>query len=167
MQAAVALSKMKRHFTGVVKTSHALFPKAFLQESLSTAPAGSRVHLSTTVEGVQLVATGYKYNRRKVLFFISTVGAGGMADGNPYIQRRADDNGNIVTRAISRPHVVSNYFERSPRVDNHNQSRQHELAMEEAWLTQDCWFRLATTLAGICVTDYWKLVKFHVSAFHP
>jgi hypothetical protein len=39
--------------------------------------------------------------------------------------------------------------------------------MEEAWLTQDCWFRLATTLAGICVTDCWKLVKFHVSAFHP
>jgi hypothetical protein len=33
--------------------------------------------------------------------FISTLGAGGMADGNPYIQRWADDNGNIVTRAIS------------------------------------------------------------------
>jgi hypothetical protein len=29
MQAAVALGKMKRHFTGVVKTSHALFSKAF------------------------------------------------------------------------------------------------------------------------------------------
>jgi hypothetical protein len=86
------------------------------------------------VEGVQLGATCYKYNRRKVLFFISTFGAGGMADGNPYIQRWADDNGNIVTRDISRPHVVSNYFERSPRVDNHNKSRQHELAMEEAWL---------------------------------
>jgi hypothetical protein len=53
------------------------------------------------VEGVQLVAKGYKYNRRKVLFFISTLGAGGMADGNPYIQRWADDNDNIVTRAIS------------------------------------------------------------------
>jgi hypothetical protein len=30
MHAAVALGKMKRHFTGVVKTSHDLFPKAFL-----------------------------------------------------------------------------------------------------------------------------------------
>jgi hypothetical protein len=138
MQAAVALGKMKRHFTGVVKTSHGLFPKAFLQKSLSTALARSKVHLRTTVEGVQLVATCYLYNRRKVLCFISTVGAGGVADGNPYIQRWADDNGNIVTRAISRPHVVSNYFERSPRVDKHNHSRQHELAIEEAWLTQDC-----------------------------
>jgi hypothetical protein len=68
MQAVVALSKIKRHFAGVMKTSHGLFPKAFLQESLSTAPARSRVHLNTIVEGVQLVATCYKYNRRKVLF---------------------------------------------------------------------------------------------------
>jgi hypothetical protein len=45
-----------------------------------------------------------------------------MADGNPYIQLWADDNGNIVTRAIFRPHGVSNYFERSPRVDNYTQS---------------------------------------------
>jgi hypothetical protein len=123
---------MKRHFTGVVKTSHGLSPKAFLQESLSTAPAWIGVHLNTIVEGVQLVATGYKYNRHKVLFLISTVGAGCMADGNLYTQRWADDNGNIGSRAFSRPHVVSNYFERSPRVDNHNLSRQHGLAMEEA-----------------------------------
>jgi hypothetical protein len=62
---------------------------------------------------------------------------------------------------------VFSSFERGPRVDNHNQSRQHELAMEEAWLTQDFWFRLATTLACICVTDCWKLAKLHVSASHP
>jgi hypothetical protein len=63
---------------------------------------------------------------------------------------------------------VSNDFERGPRVENRNHSRQHELAMEdEGWLTQGCWFRLATTLAGTCVTDYWKMVKFHVSASHP
>jgi hypothetical protein len=78
------------------------------------------------------VGKGCQYNRRKVLFFISVADAGGMPDGNPYIQRWADDNGNIVTRAVSRPHVISNYFERSPRVDNHNKSRSHELAMEEA-----------------------------------
>jgi hypothetical protein len=38
---------------------------------------------------------------------------------------------------------------------------------EAAWLTQACWFRLATTLAGICVIDFWKLVKFHIPAAHP
>jgi hypothetical protein len=66
---------------------------------------------------------------------------------------------------MSQPHAVSNDFERSPRADNHNQSRQHELTMEAVWVTQDCWFRLATTLAGTHVTDCWKLVKFHVSAY--
>jgi hypothetical protein len=30
MHADVALGKMKRHFTGVVKTSHGLFSKDFL-----------------------------------------------------------------------------------------------------------------------------------------
>jgi uncharacterized protein VirK/YbjX len=34
MHAAVALGKMKRHFTRVVKTSHGLFPKDLLQESM-------------------------------------------------------------------------------------------------------------------------------------
>jgi hypothetical protein len=29
MHAAVVLGKMKRHFTGVVKTANGLFPKAF------------------------------------------------------------------------------------------------------------------------------------------
>jgi hypothetical protein len=52
MQAVVALGMMKRHFTGVVKTLHDLFPKAFLEESLSTAHAGSRVHLNIIAKGV-------------------------------------------------------------------------------------------------------------------
>jgi hypothetical protein len=84
MHAVVALVKMKGHFIGVVKTSHALFLKALFQESMCTAHAWSIVHLITNVEDVQLVATCYKYNRSKVLFF-STVGARGMADSNPYI----------------------------------------------------------------------------------
>eukprot|EP00873_Tetraselmis_striata_P011765 jgi/Tetstr1/432029/TSEL_021502.t2 len=69
--------------------------------------------------------------------------------------------------AFPRPSVLSNYFERKPRVDNHNQSRQHDLALEEARNTQDCWFRLATTLCGIVTTDCWKITKFHVPCAHP
>jgi hypothetical protein len=62
-----------------------------------------------------------------------------MADGNPYIQSWADENSNIITRTIPRPHAVSTYFERSLRVDNHNRARQNDPPMEEAWLTQGCW----------------------------
>eukprot|EP00873_Tetraselmis_striata_P015222 jgi/Tetstr1/435486/TSEL_024391.t1 len=167
VKAAVQVGKMGRHFIGVVKTGHGLFPKAFLKSQLTSAPAGSRVALSAIVDGVDLMAVGYKYNMRKVLFLVATAGASPLEDGNPYIQRWADDFGNTVTRSIPRPYVLSNYFERSPRVDNHNQSRQHDLALEEAWKTQDCWFRLATTLCGIVTTDCRKITKFHAPYAHP
>jgi hypothetical protein len=39
MHAVVALGKMKRHFTGVVKTSHSLSPKAFISESMPSSYA--------------------------------------------------------------------------------------------------------------------------------
>eukprot|EP00873_Tetraselmis_striata_P033157 jgi/Tetstr1/453421/TSEL_040403.t1 len=60
------------------------------------------------------------------------------------------------------------YIARSPRVENHNQSRQHDLKLQELWHTQDCWFRLHTTMAGIHVTDCWKLLaKYHLPRHHP
>eukprot|EP00873_Tetraselmis_striata_P005078 jgi/Tetstr1/425342/TSEL_015791.t1 len=63
--------------------------------------------------------------------------------------------------------MVSQFFARSPRVDNHNHSRQHDLMLEELWLTQDCWFRMHTTMAGIHVTDCWKFAKHHLPRHHP
>jgi hypothetical protein len=52
MHVAFALGKLKRHFTGVVKTAHVLVPKAFLQKIISSAPARSRAHLIRTMDGV-------------------------------------------------------------------------------------------------------------------
>ena len=149
-------------FIGCVKTAHAHFPKTYLEKALSPHPAGSRCTLLATVEGVELVAIGYKYNKRKVLLFVATKGAALTLDGEPYIQRWADEHGNVLSRPIPRPAVLSGYFSVSPRVDNHNQSRQrHDLALEEHWQTQCCWFRLHTTMIGINVTDAWKLTRYH------
>jgi hypothetical protein len=106
MHAAVALGKRKRHVTGVANTAHGLFPKPFLQESLSSALAWSRFHFISMVDCIQLVADD-NYGRREVMFFISTVCDGDMADGIPFIQRCPDESGNIDTRAILRSHVVS------------------------------------------------------------
>eukprot|EP00873_Tetraselmis_striata_P023449 jgi/Tetstr1/443713/TSEL_031703.t1 len=166
--AAVVVGKTGRHFIGWVKTSHSLYPKAYLESHLKDKPAGSRMVLRSTVESVGLNAIGYKYNMRRVLFFLATEGAGGVHDGEPYFQRWAADFNNITTVPIPRPDVVSQYLAWSPRVDNHNQSRQHDLMLEELWLTQDCWFRLHTTVAGIIhVTDCWKLAKHHLPRHHP
>ena len=166
MQTAISLKERGMDFIGVVKTGHSRFPKAFLETELAPHPAGSRLHLSSTIEGVNLVATGYKYNRRKVICFISTQGAASLTDGDAYIQRWADEHGNLCYRPINRPAVCSEYFNLSPRVDNHNQARQHELGLEDLWDTRCCWFRLHTTLFGITVTDCWKLAKYHVIDSH-
>ena len=168
VKACAELAKRGFNFIGVIKMGHALYPKDYLQTVLGPLPAGSRVVMIGNARGTPLTAIGYKYNRKKVLFFIATPAAGSVEDGNPYVQRWMDEHGNILTsRCIARPAVISNYFEVSPRVDNHNQSRQHDLALEELWLTQDPWFRLHTTLHGILATDCWKLAKYHVHPSHP
>jgi hypothetical protein len=38
---------------------------------------------------------------------------------------------------------------------------QHDLGLEESWVTTDCYFRLVTTLIGLSVTDAWKLADYH------
>ena len=83
------------------------------------------------VDSVDLVAIGYKYNRRKVLFFIATSGVADILNGDSYVQRWADDHGNLCTRNVPRPTLISRYFKDSPKVDNHNQARQHDLGLEE------------------------------------
>jgi hypothetical protein len=42
----------------------------------------------------------------------------------------------------------------------HNHICQHELGLEEHWVTKDCWFRLDTTFIGITVTDCLKACRF-------
>eukprot|EP00873_Tetraselmis_striata_P002117 jgi/Tetstr1/422381/TSEL_013221.t1 len=54
-----------------------------------------------------------------------------------------------------------------PARRHHNQSCQHDLMLEELWLTHDCLFRMHTTMAGIHVTDCWKLAKHHLPRHHP
>ena len=70
-------------------------------------------------------------------------------------------------RVVPRPDVVSKFFAVSPRVDNHNQARRHDLAMEEIWDTHDCWFRLFTMFMGITLIDAWKCCNYHLPAEAP
>ena len=90
VKAAAAHGKAKIHFVGGVKTCHAGFPKAAVLAALADKPAGCRVVAETKVEGVDLVVIGFKYNRKKVLFFIATKGSGSTFDGAPYIAKFPD-----------------------------------------------------------------------------
>ena len=68
---------------------------------------------------------------------------------------------------IQRPDIVSKYFEEGNNVvDIHNQSRQGDLHLEKCWPTTDGFFRLFTTIFGVCVTDSWQAYRFHLENNH-
>ena len=72
--------------------------------------------------------------------FITTKGAGSMQPGQPYHTKFPDKFGNVWTREVARPEIVSNHFNRSNVVDLHNQAQQTELALEKKWITQNAFF---------------------------
>jgi hypothetical protein len=137
-----------------IKQYHSNFPKEFIKEALKDAPGGVHILLEGKTESkVPLLALGYRYSRKTVLHFVPIKNAGSTKPGTPYQMRYTDSFGNICTRYVDRPQVVSNFFAGSNVIDTHNQLRQDSLKLEKKWITQNPWFRLATTLIGITVTD--------------
>ena len=107
-------------------TAYSLFPKDQLEEEMKDFPSGSYLVMECTAPemGVKLVAIGYKYNSRKVLFFVMTKNAGNTMPGSPYIARFTDDFGNVKSRKVERPDCISQYFRSANRIDWHNHLRQ-------------------------------------------
>jgi hypothetical protein len=110
---------------------------------------------------VPLVAMGYRYSRKTILFFVLTRNAGSSQLGEPYHMKYTDAFGNMCTHYVDRPQVISNFFAASNTIDTHNQLRQDCLKLEKKWITQDPFFRLGTTLVGINVTDAFLLSIHH------
>ena len=57
------------------------------------------------------------------------------------------------SRYVTRPEVVSVYYSGAGAIDDHNAARQNELRLEKHWITHDGFFRIATTIIGITITD--------------
>ena len=144
-----------------MKTAHARFPKKFLEKEMKEMPGGTWITMEGTCgrTGTRLVAMGYKYNKKKVLQFVITRGAGSTEKGFPYHAKYNDEYGNVLYRNVARPKVLNIYFQYSNKVDSHNQSRQSVLALEEKWVTHDGYFRQWTTFVGMSVTDLWLAKK--------
>jgi hypothetical protein len=70
-----------------------------------------------------------------------------------------DDYGNVHERQVDRLDAVSNFYASSNVIDCHNQLRQDSLALEEKWVTQDCYFCLTTTLIGMSIVDSYLFAK--------
>jgi hypothetical protein len=159
-----AMSVAAKGHEGVfqVKQNKGLFPKEYIEKALEDAPGGVKIVLSGAApNNVPLIALGYRYSRNTTLCFVMTSRAGSTNAGNPYIMKYTDGFGNLCQREVERPEVISKFFSESNTIDSHNQVRQSNLALEKKWLTKDPFFRLTTTLIGICVADTWKLADFH------
>ena len=150
----------------VIKAGHAGYPRKFFEAEMADWPPGSNLVAQTTVEGVDLVAVGYKYTRRKVLCFLFKKGAASIRDGNPYIAKWKNNQNNTISRFVPRPQAISTYFADCNKVDVHNQSRQSDLRLEKCWVTRCGFFHIATTLFGITVVDAWKTYRHHLNYRH-
>ena len=158
---------LKSNFCGIVKTAHSRYPKAWLEGKMKQWPAGAHLVLEgTTSTGVRLLAIGYKYNKKKVLCFISTADGGHTEPGEPYKAKWIGENGEKFTKNVPRPDIVARYFVNSNTIDKHNHARQGILGLEEQWVTTNPFFRFITSMIGIVVTDCWKAYKYQLGAHH-
>ena len=140
-----------------MKQNHALYPKKAILDILKDKPGGVKVLLTGEhMSGVQLIATGYKYNRKTTLFFVSTPGAGATTDGEPYEMKWSDEFGNVHVRDVPRPALVSYFFQHVNAIDIHNHLRQYCLRIEKRWVTSNPYFQLTTTLMGMNVVDTFR-----------
>ena len=48
----------------------------------------------------------------------------------------------------------------------HNQSRQFDLHPEKQWITNDGYFRIATTVFGMTIVDMWHGYRYHLNHQH-
>ena len=150
------------HYVGVLKNGHARYPKDYIEHALAGKASGTQIVLTATVDGVKLVALGWKQSRESNLYFIMTRGVCSTRPDpkRPHVQTWKDANGNRCARDIPRPEVASLYFKGNNVIDVHNQNRQGTLALEKKWNTQDCWFRIFTTLVGMCTIDALKMLDY-------
>ena len=154
-------------FKKLIKTAHSLFPLKWLQETMNNFPGGTHLVMESEKNGKKIYAIGYKYSSRKVLCFVASEGCGSTLPGKPYEARWTDRHGNVHSRLVPRPEIISTFFEHNNKIDMHNQARQADLQLEKDWKTHNPYFRLITTLLGMVVTDCWKGYRYSLNSRNP
>ena len=166
VQTAVELKKGGRDFSCIVKGKHALFPREEMMKRGKLLNRGEWVCAEAEIHGIKLIAVVYRFSHAKqnkqdtmetkgLNLFLTT--AGFTTPGSVYNAHWVDENDCAQITELPRCSAISVFFNAFPAVDKHDHARQNKLAVEEAWLTRDPWFRLQTTFTGICMTDLWKI----------
>ena len=63
-------------FVGIVKTAHSFYPQKWIEDKMKEWAAGLHLVLESNRNGADLLAIGYKYNKRKVVCFIASKESG-------------------------------------------------------------------------------------------
>ena len=95
-------NRFDANFIGVVKTNHSKYPKKWLEDTMKEWPPGSHIVLEARQHGVDVLACGYKYNKRKVCCFVFSKGSGHTEAGRCYEAKWKDNNGNTMTQDVPR-----------------------------------------------------------------
>lgn len=114
--------------------------------------AGRHVVMKATISGVDLFLLAYAWSNKRAAYIVSSCGTTVQHEVT-YKTHFTDDYGNVTFKEIPRPSIAHFYFELCPLIDNHNKDRQGILGLEDCWPTKNPWFRLVTTLIGMCVVD--------------
>ena len=96
VDAVLAAMERQTHLVAVIKTNSNRFPKKFIEEKMKNWPPGSHLLLESNIEFKKVFALGYKYSKKKVLCFVFGKGAGHTEEGEPYIAKWKDANGNTI-----------------------------------------------------------------------
>ena len=157
VKTAVALLRNGLHFVGDVKTNHALFPKAELEQHTSEERGAWAVYSSKVdIDGESRPIFGVSHRRGpSVHEFISTFGT--TLPGKAHIGTIEDDEDEHqnVTYELERkcPRILNDASSAQPTIDRHNRYRQFILALEKRILTDHFCMRFATTMHGMLFTN--------------
>ena len=99
--------------------------------------------------GGPLISIVYKYNARKVLYFIVTDNEVITQEDISCLTKYTYHFTNVSIRPVSRPFVVSNLFDAVNEVDSYKKPRQSDLVLEKSWVTQCGWMRLCTAVVMV------------------
>jgi len=156
MAAVEVRRRLKVHSSWIIKNNCALFPKkallAVLRARFDRHPAGHWVVFRATVADVPLFAMVYAWSQKGVSMILSTCG-GTEVHAQKYRTKFENEWGGVSIKEYPRPAVAHFLYDFLPLIDEHNKQRQNLLGLERVWKTRCCWFRLLTTLLGMCVVD--------------
>ena len=160
VKTAKALLERGLYFMGDIKTAHKFFPMRTLRE-MCGEERGAWFTITSTIDinGEDKFIGGVGHRRGgKVHTFVFT--AGSTLAGNPLVYTfRDDEAGGPQVMERKCPRVLNDVTKGQPAVDKSNRYRQHYLALEKRFVTNEFPFRFFTYIIGQMATNAFFIEK--------